>query len=660
MTRQFTALAIAASLTATVGAGDGAAPRFTLLQATQVRTLGQFTVSPDGRLVAYTVAGHYFEFPVVPRFGEENNVSVVSVETGEIRRVTSGPAPKTAPAFAPGSDRIAYESGGDVWTVSLSDGRESRVTTNGARDSAAAWSPDGRRIAFVSTRGGRSDLWIAAVEGEQYGLVRLTNDELTKSDPQWSPDGRTIAFTAKRSDEYYSQGVFAVPVAGGSARRLTPDDEFDNFAPRWSPSGQRLAFVSDRSGYFHVWSMRPDGSGLREFDSGPYDVAAAYWTVAPVWSPDARHILTSVNREGSYDLLRLSVAEGRVETAGSGGGEFHEVGWARDGSMLYAYENAWSPPDLYVRAAAGQGAARQLTYSSHVAFRPDHCAAARRVRFPSLDGLDLAGFLLTPRGLQPGTRLPGVIALHPNAYGHFTDRWSPFFHYLAESGYVVLLLDQRGSAGYGRQFRRAQIGAWGTKTFDDVKAGAAFLREQSSVDGRLAVVGLSFGGYQALLALTKAPGLFQAGVDLMGPTDRRSPFNDRYRGLNVGGQEEDHRELYDRVSPITSVGDITEPLLILHSDQDRNVEPEHTFRFVAELQRLGKPFEIKWYAGEAHGLADPANQLDSYERILSFLDRHLRCGQRAVPKPRAGTGEGTAASAPARTIPPGFSIPRLP
>ena len=329
----------------------------------------------------------------------------------------------------------------------------------------------------------------------------------------------------------------------------------------------------------------------------------------------------------------IAVEDGRIEVAGAGNGQHHEVGWARDGSLVFAYENAWSPPDLFVQRRGGPR--RQVTFSSHVAFRAEHFATVRRVAFPSADGLTIQGFLLTPSSLAPGDRIPAVVNLHPNGYGQFYDQWSPFIHYMAQSGYAMLLVDPRGSAGYGRAFREAQIGAWGTKTARDVEAAAAFIRAQPFVDPeRVGVMGLSFGAYQALLALTKTPELFQAGVDMMGPTDRRGGFTDRYRALQIGATEAENPALYDRVSPITSVKDLRAPLLILHSDQDRNVAPEFTYRLVDELERHRKAYELHIYPGEAHGLADPKHQRDSYERIVRFFDRYLA----AADRPGDGVG----------------------
>jgi dipeptidyl aminopeptidase/acylaminoacyl peptidase len=600
-------------------------PRFTLEQITQVATPGQWTISPDGTLAAYTVAGYYFGFPVIPRLGEANNIRVVSLATGEIRKLTSGAEAKTRPVFSPGSDRVAYEAGGDIWVAEVATGRSWRVTIDLAADREPAWAPDGKRLAFVSSRGGRTGLWAVSVEGERHGLVRLTGDEVNASDPDWSPDGERVAFTGRRGgDHFYASGVYVVPSKGGAVVRVTPADTSTNFGARWAPDGRRLALLSDRSGYVHVWTMAPDGTGAREFDTGPYDSMSPHFWVRPVWSRDGQRIQISVNRDGSFELAVLEVASGRVEVVAGGGGQYHEVGWSRSGGLVYAHETAWAPPDLYVRESGE--AARQLTFSSEAAFRPAHFARMRRVSFTSLDGSPIHGFLLTPSGLQDGERLPAIVNLHPNTYGQFYDHWNPFAHYLVQSGYVMLMADQRGSAGYGRAFRESGVGAgWDNLIDQDVKAMTMFLREQPPVDpDRIGVMGLSQGGYRTLQALVKSPELYRAGIDMMGPADRRSPFVNRNAIFHVGVPPEKDPDLWDRISPITQIDRLRVPLMIIHSDRDLNVDPGQSYNLTDELERQQKDYEVVYYPDEAHGLAYPAHQLDSYRRILTFFDRYLK------------------------------------
>lgn len=620
----FLPLLVAGALGAS-GSGVSRDRGLRLEEIVSVRTLGDFTVSPDGRQAAFSLAGSYFGFPIVPRFGEDNNIRVVAVDSGEIVQVTTGDAEKMRPRFANDGKRIAFESEGDVWVADSTNGATHRVTTHGAEDREHAWSHDGSRIVFVSSRGGGTDLWIASVDGERHGLTRLTDDAASESDPQWSPDGRFVTFTARQGDDhYYARGLYRVAIGGGAPIRLTPRDATDNAALRWSPDGRRIAFVSDRNGYARVWVAAPDGSGAREMDTGAFDASSAHWLVEPHWSRDGGTIVVSLNREGSYDLARIDVETGRATIVRGGGGQHRAVGTVPDAGILYAYEAPSSPPDLFVLRPGGTP--RRLTHSSRASFRPDRFAQRHRVALRSRDGFSFHASLLVPPSLpRSGERLPAIVNLHPNSYGQFLDHWSPFFDTLALSGYAVLNVDQRGSSGYGRAYRDAAVGAWGTGTLDDVKAAAAWLKAQPFVDpDRVGVMGLSFGGYLALLALVDDPGLFAAGVDLMGVADRRGAFAARNFAFHVGRSEAEDPALYARLSPITRVGALRAPLLVLHSDGDRNVPPQQTHNLVDELARQGKEFEAHVYPGEAHGLADPGHQLDSYRRIMAFFDRHLK------------------------------------
>ncbi len=618
-------------------------PKFTLEQITQTKTIHEFAISADGTKVAFTYGGYDIQ-----RFGEDNNIWMVSVHTGEIRKMTSGLYPKTNPRFSPSGDKIAYEADGDIWIVEVATGEVNRLTVSPASDRDPVWSPDGKQIAFISNRsdrygelGGMTDIWIKSVDklqekGRRIGLRRLTESREPARELQWSPDGSTIVFVVpvrydpkNPGDTYrYASGIFSVSAAGGPVTRLTPEGTFDNHSPRWSPDGKKIAFVSYRSGYLHIWTINPDGTQPREFDIGPYDLPWSTGMINPSWSRDGKQILVSVNRGGRFDLDIIDVETGRnrtvCEAAQSGGGQYHEIGWGPNGELVYSYQNAWSPPDLYIRAA-GSPKTRQLTFSSHAAFRKDHFAEVRPVSFESFDGLKLEGFLLTPQGLQKGDRLPAVMYIHGGTYGQNCDEWMPFYHYMAQSGYVVLLANQRGSAGRGRAFREALIGAYDKEFLEDLKAMASFLKSKPYVDpDNIAVMGKSHGAYRAMFLMTRAPGVAAAGISLMGHSDRRTPY------LNAGGRahiivsEEEDPDLYERLSPVTMVDKLEGPVFIIHTDRDRNVPPAISYNFVQELERLEKEYESAFYPDEAHGLADPAHKLDCYKRIMNFLDRHLK------------------------------------
>lgn len=605
-------------------------PPFTLEQIVGVRTIDDCDLSPDRRRAVCATGGFYFGFAVAPRFGDGGNLRLIDLQTAEQVQLTSGTAPKQAPRFGPDGRVVLFESEDDLWIVEVESGRTRRVTTNGARDEAGRISPDGRSVVFVSARDQRTDLWVADAAGERHGLRRLTQDAAVEDDPQWSPDGTGVAFAATRADEhFYARGIYLVGAEGGQPRRLTPADATDNSAPRWAPDGTRIAYLSDRSGFVHVWIHDLRSGEQTHVDHGPADAYAPQWRLAPVWAPAGDRILVSVNVDGRFVLHELDARRRAARVLAGTEGSRRAVGWRADGAVVALEEHAWAPPDLVAHGPAGERT--RLTSSGHAAFRREHMARVERVRLASTDGVELSGFLLTPTTRAPGRR-PAVLSLHTNSYGQFYDHWAPFHHYLAQSGYVILQLDQRGSSGYGRAHRNLAVGAWGTRTSEDVAAGAAWLRARPDVDGdRVAVMGFSFGAYLTLMAMTRSPGTFQAGVAIMGVADRRPPFAARNAVFHIGATPAEAPDLYERVSPITAVDRVRHPLLVIHSDADRNVPPEHTYRLQDAFERAGVPHEVVVYPGEAHGLASPAHQLDSYRRIEHFLARVLEARPAAGP-----------------------------
>lgn len=623
------------------------APKFSLQEAVQTREIREYEISPDGRYVAFGYG------PI--RWGYDNNLQVVDVETGEVRRVTTDEYPSRNPVFSPEGDRLLFSTDNDLWYVNLHTGEQTRVTVSERGEGSAVWSPDGNHVAFFSARrpetygerGGSTQIWMTDVRelqdrGVRVGLRRVTDIEgLTSlSELQWSPDGGTFLFSAQwpysvpDPDDTHvtARGIFAADAETGEVTQLTPDDNFtDNFSPRWSPDGSQVAFLSDREGYSHVWVMDPDGGGVRHFDWGPHD-SPRMNRVNPQWSPDGTRILVAVNRDGRYDLVVIHVESEEIETVARamdvGGGMHLSVGWVSNDRVAYVFQNGWSPPDIHVQTLGQpRTEARQLTFSSHAQFREDNMADFERVEFETFDGLTLRGNLLTPRDLQPGDQVPALLWLHGGMYGHSFEAWQPYFHYLAERGYAVGMIDVRGSAGRGRAFREAlaEPDGYGPHYLEDLKAAVNFLRDLPYVDAdRVGAFGRSHGGYRAVWLMTHEPELLRAGINIVGPTDRRAPYNNRGGRFHIGVSEEDDPEYYDWLSPVTLVDRLRAPVMTVHSDRDVNVPAEMTEKFLAEQIRHGKEYEYVYYRDEPHGFQDPDHILDYYRRMLDFFDRHLK------------------------------------
>jgi dipeptidyl aminopeptidase/acylaminoacyl peptidase len=625
-------------LTGSVDASDRLyRPAFSLEELVATRSLGQFVLSPDRSRVVYTSVGRFFGHPLFPAFGEDNNLFVLTLATGERQQVTTGGEPKTYASFSPDSQHLLYESEADLWRVDLRSGLSRRLTTHASRDRSGAWSPDGRSIAFVSSRWGTSDLYLMSAEGERTAIRKLTDDSHAESAPVWASDGGSILFTVARDEHFYSRAIYRV-FLDGRQERLTPADDARNNLPSVSPDGTRIAYVSDRSGYLNLWTMRPDGSDHRQLtevdQDQDYPENDYIQTMGFHWSPSGGQVLYFTNRDGNLELWRVDVSTRRAEVIADRDGSHHPVGWVDDRVVAYAYESYRHPPDLFVQPLGGER--RQVTYSGRAAYRTEHFDRLESVTWTSTDGIKVHGYLRLPSHTRSGDQLPGVVMSHTYNVGQFYNQWNPIFSYIVQSGFAMLMVNHRGSNGYGVEFRDRPKGNWGFAQLLDIESGAEFLKAHPAVDRRrVGMVGYSMGGYLSLLALTARPALFQAGVSVFGLGEitgdpQRSSRNYVW---HLGGTEAQNPEAYRRASPITYAGQLKAPLLILHSDGDPIEPVSKVYNFAQELERHGKPLDLQIYRNEAHGLRQLEHQLDAYQRVMQFLNRHLGGPRPAEPVP---------------------------
>jgi dipeptidyl aminopeptidase/acylaminoacyl peptidase len=609
--------------------GAGHVPEFTLEQIVGTHAVGQFVLSPDRSAVVFTHVGRYFGHPLLPAYGEDSNLFLLRLASGEQVKLTAGSATKSYPVFSPDGRALAYESEGDIWSLDLASGKTRRLTTDWGLDRSAAWSPDGKEIAFVSNRWGRSNIYVMSADGEREALRMVTPDRIGGANPAWSADGKTLIFAAALDEHFYSRGLYSISAAGGAQpKRITPEDNARNSWPTFYANGSRIAYFSDRSGYLNVWTMKPDGSDqqqlTREEQDQDYPENDYIQSIGLRFSPDGKRLLYFTNRLGNLDLKTVDLATGAAKFVENKDGSHHPVGWIDDRTVAFVYENYRTPPELYVKPLSGTP--KRLTYTSHAAFGPDNFERLESVTWNSADGVSVHGYLRRPSWAKSGERLPALVLSHTYNVGQFYNQWSPIFNYIVQSGYVVLQVNHRGSNGYGTKFRDLPKGNWGFEQLKDIESAAGYLRALPDVDaGRVGMLGYSMGGYMTQLAVTNRPTLFKAAVAVFGLGEivgdpQRSSQNYVW---HLGGTETEKLDRYRNASPVTRVKDMQTPLMIVHSDGDP-IEPVTKIRnFVYELDKYNKRYELALYSNEAHGLKLPEHQLDSYQRIMAFLDRYL-------------------------------------
>ena len=194
--------------------------------------------------------------------------------------------------------------------------------------------------------------------------------------------------------------------------------------------------------------------------------------------------------------------------------------------------------------------------------------------------------------------------------------------YLASRGYIVLSVNYRSGIGYGRAFRMAQHrGARGASEYQDVVAGAKYLRSRVDVDQkRIGLWGGSYGGYLTALGLARNSDIFAAGVDFHGVHD----WSLRVAGLPLPIEAPDRARLARESSPISSVDKWKSPVLLIHGDDDRNVEFAQTVNLVRRLRANGVYFEELIFPDEIHDLLLHKDWVRAYHASVEFFDKHLK------------------------------------
>ncbi|HEX9076431.1 MAG TPA: LpqB family beta-propeller domain-containing protein, partial [Anaerolineae bacterium] len=468
----------------------------------------EFSVSPDGRVVAYTArAGHHAQIYCLPVEGAAWPC-----------RLTATLDDCTEPQWSPDGARIVFVRGHALWVMNA-DGTEARpLTDHPAGNGSPRWSPDGARIAFISRRRGWDHIWTIAPDGS--GLAPVTRGACDAVDPVWSPDSQWIAY-GSLSEADQTRGVYVVPAGGGDAELISPPGAWSG-APSFSPDGKTLAYLSDADGWFHVYVYDRASRTPRQLTHGECEDGGPHFYEidpqgGPIFSPDGKQVAFIRHREGKFDLWVAQAATGEARRVSQGDGEYRIAGWLPDARRIaVTFENPATAGDLWVLST--DGAAKQMTDSSVALLWSRALVLPEWVAYPARDGLTIHSALFRPA--SSGGKAPAVLFLHggPNfEFGHF---YYPLPQILAHEGYVVLAPNYRGSTGYGTAFREANFREWGHGDAFDVIDGARWLQAQDFVDpARLAVVGPSYGGYLTLCALTLAPDLFCAGVDLYGDSD---------------------------------------------------------------------------------------------------------------------------------------------
>ncbi|MEX2179960.1 MAG: prolyl oligopeptidase family serine peptidase [Gemmatimonadaceae bacterium] len=408
-------------------------------------------------------------------------------------------------------------------------------------------------------------------------------------------------------------------------------------------AGDQVWFTSEADGFAHLYTASADGTDRRQLTTGP-------WEVLDVdLSADRRtfYLTTSENSPFDGQLYRMA-------TDGGGGGGartritpqagMHQTTHSPDEQWLAnVHSVANRPPELYLMRNAAGAPMAQLTTSPTAAWRSFNWLVPDIVHVPASDGARVPARIYRPADMGARPNGAAVIFVHGAGYLHNVHNyWSSyareymFHHLLASRGYVVLDIDFRGSAGYGRDWRTAIYRHMGGRDLQDQVDGSRYLEREFGIPPqRVGIYGGSYGGFITLMALFTEPGRFGAGAALRSVTDW-AHYNHGYTAQILNTPESDSIA-YRRSSPIYFAEGLEDPLLMLHGMVDVNVHFQDIVRLSQRLIELGKEnWELAVYPVEDHAFVRPDSWTDEYRRIFKLFEESL--GPARVTGAASGSG----------------------
>lgn len=454
----------------------------------------------------------------------------------------------------------------------------------GVQDAPVRWNADGSAVAVMLRAWDNKDRWLATVDLKQAKLV--TQHRL--HDDAWVN---------------YS---------------------FNEFG--WNKAGDSLWYLSEQSGYSHLYLQKLQGKA-KKLTAGTFEVSE------PVLSKDGRSIYFRANQShpGIYNLHKLDLASGQQQQLTSLTGNLNYQLSPDESKILLTYSTSVQLPELYLMDNQPGAKLQRLTFTTSEQFSKMALQAPQVIAVPSSHGKQpVFAKLYLPKDYKQGEKRRAVIFNHGAGYLQNSDLgWSNYFrefffhNLLTQQGYVVLDMDYRASAGYGRDWRTAIYRRMGTPETEDLMDGVKWLVDNANVDvKRVGTYGGSYGGFMTFMAMFTQPDLFKAGSALR-PVGDWAYYNHGYTS-NILNTPDVDPIAYERSSPIYFTQGLKNQLLINAPMVDDNVFFQDVVRVVQRLiEQEINTFETAIFPVEPHGFRQPSSWLDEYRRIYKLFEREL-------------------------------------
>ena len=646
----------------------------------QMHRISDPQVSPDGKWVVYTVTT-----PDMDANRNASNIWMVPAAGGDALQMTQS-GKDTSPAWSPDGKTIAFLSSrsGDsqVYLLSMDGGEAHALTKLSTGADTVKWSPDGKAIAFTSFvypdckddacnkkrdegkekdkvkarvyeqllyrhwthwfEGKRSHLFVTAADGsgEPKDLTPGTNYDVPPDerggpeDINFSPDSKEICFTAvtDKVEAISTNGdLFTVPAAGGEIRQITTRKGFDG-NPVYSPDGKYIAYHSQVTPEYESdrWRVMLYDRATEKsedltvtFDRSPQELA---------WSPDSKTIYFIAENETLqpiYAMAPRAGAEPRKLINGFNG----PVSVSSDGqTLVFTRSSLTAPAEVFAAASDGTNV-RQLTHADDAILAKLEMNPAENFWFTGAEGTRVEAMLIRPPNFDAKKKYPLLVLLHGGPQTMWSNSWGYRWNeqVFAAPGYVALMINRRGSTGYGQKFTDEITNDWGGKAYVDVMDGIdAAIAKYPFIDAtRMAAAGGSYGGYLADWIDTHT-GRFKAIITHAGVYDKVSMYATEelwFEEHDMQGTPWTNPESYHKWAPATYAGELGKfktPTLVICGERDFRVPYTQSLELFNTLQRQDVPSKLVVFPDEGHWILKPQNSKFWYRTFADWLEKYLK------------------------------------
>src|SRR5215472_13070476 len=636
----------------------------------KLRSVGGIAVSLDGKRIGYSVTMR--DRPGRP-YGQ---LWIMDLATQKSTRVGGDEDGGGGPVWSPDGKWLAFfghqgdksgmfvvrPDGSEVTFIAESNGTNSPLPGTG---NELTWSPDGKTIAFISSTpdpraaeasgdpmvisrylykpdagegmtrfNDNQRLHIFSVEVATKHVKQLTQGEFDEHSIDWSPDGKRILFGSNREpnqDEFFNYDLFTLNVADGSIQRLTAT-EYNEYDAIWSPDGKHIAYRGTRRGLTdrettmedtHIWVMNADGSNRREIGAVIDNRQGA-----PHWSADGNSVYFTVQERGNNRLVRLPITGGSPEYVVKEPGSVFGVSVGKNGDVFYAYSSPKDFPELYQKVGSS---AKRLTDLNAEVLGGKQIAEVESFSFVSNDNkFDVEAFLTKALGMTATGKYPLIVNIHGGPHGQNGPTFNFKNQVYAAHGWATLMINYRGSTGYGQAFADAVFQDQNGNEGMDVLYGVnAATRRYPWIDrDRMGIEGTSYGG-QLSMWLPTQTNIFKAAIPTAGISNIISynymTYYNQYEAMEWGvyPHQGNVMDTLLQRSALRHVANNHTPTLLMHGENDNDVPIAEAEQYFVALKGVGTETVFVRYPREGHGIRESKHVVDWIDRSVAWYDKHF-------------------------------------